>query len=532
MTTKTIQVKVDSGNSKQNIDGLDNSMRKLGATTNKTVDEISDLNASTKAIRASTQNAGKGVQGFGRNAGQASIQVQQFVGQIQGGQSALLAFSQQAADIGIVLGAPLIGTFAAIAASVVSFGLALSDTSEELETFAEESQKAQEKLNEFIKTTDQASRNAATVVAVSDLNREYDKLAATIEKAKQEQESITQQIGTASDTAISRLTNRFEALNTVIEKAQKQQQVLSERINETANVSIEASAKVNAEVQKEIDAQAAAQQRRISVEEAVQQRLNESVNQTLSREKLKTEQLKQEIEARNALSNGEINQQQLNEELALQNLFFSFENRRNAILENERLTAEQKAALLATIGEQEILAEEALQARLTQVAVQGQQQRKQLLNNQISDFQNYASAAISLASAFGSKSEKQRKKTQKVQVAINTAAGIARAYADNDFYTATGIAAFIGANGLAQIANINSASSGSISSSTAAAAPTPAAQPIQQQQQSNTFEILGIDSLIEELRESNGVLSTDVVAKMFESVRDAEMNGVNTSLGG
>ena len=53
---------------------------------------------------------------FTSNLGQAGIQVQQFVGQIQGGQSAMVALAQQSADLGIVLGAPLIGVFVSLAA--------------------------------------------------------------------------------------------------------------------------------------------------------------------------------------------------------------------------------------------------------------------------------------------------------------------------------------------------------------------------------------------------------------------------------
>lgn len=56
--------------------------------------------------------------GMGRSAGQAGIQVQQLVGQIQGGTNPMLALSQQAADLGIVLGAPLIGAVAGLAASI------------------------------------------------------------------------------------------------------------------------------------------------------------------------------------------------------------------------------------------------------------------------------------------------------------------------------------------------------------------------------------------------------------------------------
>ncbi len=56
--------------------------------------------------------------GMSGNAGQAGIQLQQFIGQIQGGQDAMLAFSQQAADIGFVLGVPLLGAVVSIAASI------------------------------------------------------------------------------------------------------------------------------------------------------------------------------------------------------------------------------------------------------------------------------------------------------------------------------------------------------------------------------------------------------------------------------
>ncbi|HEY7864553.1 MAG TPA: hypothetical protein VIC51_00960, partial [Psychromonas sp.] len=65
-----------------------------------------EVNKSTKGIRRA----------FGNNLGQAGIQVQQFVGQLQGGQSAMVALAQQSADLGIVLGAPLIGVFVSLAA--------------------------------------------------------------------------------------------------------------------------------------------------------------------------------------------------------------------------------------------------------------------------------------------------------------------------------------------------------------------------------------------------------------------------------
>lgn len=79
----------------------------------------------------------------------------------------------------------------------------------------------------------------------------------------------------------------------------------------------------------------------------------------INREKLVTQQLQEEISARRAFLNGEINQRQLDEELALQEVFYNYENKRTAILDNERLTAEQLAELLAELAAQELLAEQA-----------------------------------------------------------------------------------------------------------------------------------------------------------------------------
>lgn len=79
---------------------------------------------------------------------------------------------------------------------------------------------------------------------------------------------------------------------------------------------------------------------------------------TINKEKLVTQQLQEEIAARRALLNGEINQRQLDEELALQEVYYGYEARRAAILENETITAEQRTELLATLAEQELLAEQ------------------------------------------------------------------------------------------------------------------------------------------------------------------------------
>lgn len=81
--------------------------------------------------------ASRGLGAVGKSAGQASIQLQQFIGQVQGGQSALVALSQQSADLGFVLGAPLLGALVSIGAAVGGMAFAALSGSEDVKTLEE-----------------------------------------------------------------------------------------------------------------------------------------------------------------------------------------------------------------------------------------------------------------------------------------------------------------------------------------------------------------------------------------------------------
>lgn len=70
-----------------------------------------------KATEKATGGAGVAMAAMGKRAGMAGIQIQQFVGQVQGGTNAFTALSMQAADLGFVLGFPLAGAIAGITAS-------------------------------------------------------------------------------------------------------------------------------------------------------------------------------------------------------------------------------------------------------------------------------------------------------------------------------------------------------------------------------------------------------------------------------
>lgn len=113
---------------------------------------------SAKRARARLINVGdasgkasNNIKNFSRNSGQAGIQFQQFIGQVQGGQSPMLAFSQQSADLGFVLGFPLLGAITGIAASIGGIFLPALFNGE---TAVGRLQKVMEALRETAITTD------------------------------------------------------------------------------------------------------------------------------------------------------------------------------------------------------------------------------------------------------------------------------------------------------------------------------------------------------------------------------------------
>lgn len=105
----------------------------------------------TMKFTDATGKASNSTRSFGRNSGQAGIQFQQFIGQVQGGQSPMLAFSQQSADLGFVLGFPLLGAITGIAASITGIFLPSLLNGE---TAVGRLQKVMESLRETAITTD------------------------------------------------------------------------------------------------------------------------------------------------------------------------------------------------------------------------------------------------------------------------------------------------------------------------------------------------------------------------------------------
>lgn len=86
-----------------------------------------------------------------RSLGQASIQFQQFIGQIQGGQGVMLALSQQGADLGIVLDRALLGSIVGISASIAGL---LLPTLFKTTSSMKDLEKAMESVNKTATDTD------------------------------------------------------------------------------------------------------------------------------------------------------------------------------------------------------------------------------------------------------------------------------------------------------------------------------------------------------------------------------------------
>ena len=195
MDLGTIQYNVEANTSdldKANaaVDQMADNAQKAGVQVDQFGKKITDVGSKSSAA---TDKASRSMNDFSGNVGRAGIQVQQFVGQLQGGQNAFVALSQQAADLGIVLGAPLVGVAVSLAA-VVGGALyqAFKGTAEEAGTLSEQIEKLhkdyeglsaiqqQYLVNEEVKSQKELKQSIkGTQEEINKLQVAYDHLAAS-----------------------------------------------------------------------------------------------------------------------------------------------------------------------------------------------------------------------------------------------------------------------------------------------------------------------------------------------------------------
>lgn len=194
-----------------------------------------------------------------------------------------------------------------------------------------------------------------------------------------------------------------------------------------------------------------------------------------------TEALQIELALRQQVEQGYLSQRDadLSASFVVDNL------RRTKAFEAELLSLgtneEAKVALTEEFKANQVLREQLYQDSLTGIEQAAAEKRVSIAEQEAIDkkkfFDGLLDTSVNLGIALlkneissNAKSEKEKKRARKKGVLIDTAAGIARAFAEHNFYTALGISAAIAANGLTQISAIDSASSVSAASSTSSAA--------------------------------------------------------------
>lgn len=209
------------------------------ATLKKTSDEIAKVGRAATGVAAPTKAMNDNLGMVGRRAGMAGIQVQQLVGQITAGTNPMQALSMQAADLGFVLGAPLIGAVAGIAAAIAGSLIpqlfeASKTTSEwvdELEKLIEKQGEVTEAQRKFIglkyeeKIKEQRSALSDATAAVSANKSQLNALYLTLSFAQEGTERYNETLAkiNAKEKERTKLLSDVDtaqlALNTTIEKA-------------------------------------------------------------------------------------------------------------------------------------------------------------------------------------------------------------------------------------------------------------------------------------------------------------------------
>lgn len=179
------------------------------------------FNTLNTKVSKSSNAVNKAMAGMGRGAGQAGIQFQQFIGQVQGGQSVMLALSQQSADLGFVLGAPLLGAVVGISASLVGMllpalfdsGKAVDELTEKMEEWKKSIGLTQEQIN-FL-TEEEVKANTERAKSIAGHTKEISAIKQQIANQK-----IALETFDLTDKARKKMLKAQDDSNKALDKAQ------------------------------------------------------------------------------------------------------------------------------------------------------------------------------------------------------------------------------------------------------------------------------------------------------------------------
>lgn len=207
--------------------------------TAQTQDAVNDIQRLAKQLDGvstkSIPQTGAAMGAMGKKAGQAGIQIQQLVGQVQGGVSPMVALSQQAADLGFVLGVPLAGAVAGIVASLAGpFIQAFFGASDSVEDLVDKIKD----LNEETRTMTEAQKALIALNIgneIADLTKQREKQLEIIRKINAEAE-LEQFI---SEEEFERLKRAEAQRDTLTQQIEQQRAALAELNKVTKEQSIE-----------------------------------------------------------------------------------------------------------------------------------------------------------------------------------------------------------------------------------------------------------------------------------------------------
>ena len=471
MTERFIDIKVRTGNSKQEIKSLDNEVKKLSADTDKAAQSNKNLATSNTQVTKTAQGVKSSISGIGRGAGQAGIQVQQFVGQIQGGQSAMLALSQQSADLGFVLGAPLVGAIVGVTASVVGMALEFNKAGKDVEEFSFDVEEATEKLEDLSK--------AQVSVAIRATEKRLEELSKQAKEAGNSVAALNQKLDKSTRT-----NTEFTKTGRVVISEVKRTAEETEELTKKQEVARSTLDSINQEYKKTSDLlvklsqnKSGYKQATIDTAEEEKKEAQELVNSSKIREQILTNRLSQETELlraelgiRQAVNDGSMTQQEANATAS----FVKSGIRRAAAFEAEiaqlSIDEESKEVLREQFRQTQLAAEQNFEQQKTNIVLSESNKRIAQAGKEAREQQrlnsNLLGAAITLSAGLiknslvsNAKTEKEQKRARKKGVIIDTAAGIARAFAEHSYPVALGISALVAANGLVQLSTIDSAGS-------------------------------------------------------------------------
>ena len=241
----SLEIEVKAKGVKDTTKKIDNLNKEISKTPKKQKAAKNAIDKTTKATVQLQQASGgalnaaermnRSAGNMGQKAGLAAIQIEQLVGQIAGGQNPMRAFGQQSADIGFVLGTPMLGAIIGVSSALTSLLIPVlldtGKTTEELITSSEELLSAFTlnkigvaqystsliELHKQMKPIAEAQAQIARLNAFEVASQGTEKLIKLTKKltvtGKQER-SITDRFGVADAKTLAKLDDHILALQT------------------------------------------------------------------------------------------------------------------------------------------------------------------------------------------------------------------------------------------------------------------------------------------------------------------------------